>query len=69
MYNIQQNGKTAVKMEIWVDAKDNGKWTKVNEFVDSGGWGNAGGKCGGVPDEIITLEARLSHTDGIIRRM
>ena len=54
MYNMEQNGKTAVKMEIWVDAKNNGNWVKVNEFVDSGGWGNAGGECGGAPDQIIT---------------
>jgi hypothetical protein len=54
MYNIQQNGKTAVKMEIWVDANNNGNWLKVNEFVDSGGFGKAGGECGGAPDQIIT---------------
>ncbi len=54
MYNIQQNGKTAVKMEIWVDVNDNGNWVKVNDFVDSGGFGKAGGECGGAPDQIIT---------------
>jgi hypothetical protein len=54
MYNIQQNGKTAVKMEIWVDVNNNGNWVKVNEFVDPGGFGNAGGECGGAPDQIIT---------------
>lgn len=54
MYNIQQNGNTAVKLEIWVDAKNNGYWVKTNEFVDSGGWGNAGKECGGAPDQLIT---------------
>ena len=54
MYNIQQNGKTAVKMEIWVDTNANGNWVKVNEFVDSGGWGGAGTECGGSPDQIIS---------------
>ena len=54
MYNIQQNGKTAVKMEIWVDVNNNRNWVKVNEFVDSGGFGNAGGECGGATDQIIT---------------
>ena len=53
MYNIQQNGKTEVKMEIRVDMNSNGNWIKVNEFVDSGGWGNAGAECGGAPDQII----------------
>lgn len=46
--------KTAVKMEIWVDTNGNGNWVKVNEFVDSGGWGNAGAECGDSPDQIIT---------------
>ncbi|MGB7955459.1 MAG: hypothetical protein WCF23_15890, partial [Candidatus Nitrosopolaris sp.] len=54
MYNIQQNGKTAVKIENWVDVNNNGSWVKVNDFVDSGGFGNAGGECGGAPDQIIT---------------
>ena len=54
MYNIQQNGTTAVKMEIWVDPDNNGNWVKVNDFVDSGGWGKAGGECGGAPDQIIS---------------
>ena len=54
MYNIQQNGKTAVKMEIWVDPNNNGNWVKVNDFVDSGGFGKGGEECGGAPDQIIT---------------
>jgi hypothetical protein len=54
MYNMQQNGKTVVKMEIWVDANNDGNWRKVNEFIDSGGFGNAGRECGGAPDQIIT---------------
>ncbi len=41
MYNIQQNGKKAIKM----GANGNGNWVKVNEFVDSDGWGNAGTEC------------------------
>jgi hypothetical protein len=54
MYNIQQNGTIAVKMEIWVDPDNNGNWVKVNDFVDLGGWGKAGGECGGAPDQIIS---------------
>ena len=54
IYNIQQNGTTAVKMEIWVDPNDDGNWVNVNNFVDSGGWGKKGGECGGSPDQIIT---------------
>jgi hypothetical protein len=54
MYNIQQNGTTAVKMEIWVDPDNDGNWVNVNDFVDSGGWGKDGGECGGAPDQIIS---------------
>jgi F5/8 type C domain/Putative metal-binding motif len=54
MYNIQENGKTAVKMEIWVDKNNDGNWVKVDENIDRGGWGDAGGECKGAPDQIIT---------------
>ena len=54
MYNIQEGGKTAVKLEMWLDKDNNNKWVKVNERVDNGGWGNNGGECGGEPDQIIT---------------
>jgi hypothetical protein len=54
-YNFQQqNGKTAVRLESWFDANNDGKWVKINDFVDSGGWGNQGGNCGGASDQIIT---------------
>ena len=46
MWNMVQNGKTVVKMEIWVDKNEddleNGPWVKVDENTDSGGWGNSG---------------------------
>jgi hypothetical protein len=54
MYNIQEGGKTVVKLEMWLDKDNNNQWTKVNERVDNGGWGNNGGECGGDPDQIIT---------------
>jgi F5/8 type C domain-containing protein/Big-like domain-containing protein len=59
MYNFQQGGNTVVKLEIWVDlnpdsATGRNKWQKVNEFVDSGGWGSSAGECGGKADQIIT---------------
>jgi hypothetical protein len=54
MYNIQEGGKTAVKLEMWLDKDNNNQWVKVNERVDNGGWGNNGGECGGEPDQIIT---------------
>lgn len=54
MYNVQQNGKTAVKMENWVDQTGDGNWAKVFEIVDSGGWGRQGTSCAGAADQIIT---------------
>src|SRR5215203_564795 len=47
MYNIQENGKTAVKMEIWLDKNNDGTWVKVDENIDRGGWGNQGRECRG----------------------
>jgi Putative metal-binding motif len=54
MYNIVQNGKTAVKLELWVDKSNNNNWIKATEKIDKGGWGNNGRECGGKPDQIIT---------------
>jgi hypothetical protein len=58
MWNMEQNGETVVKMEIWVDKNEDGKqdgpWEKVDENIDSGGWGDSGEECGGEPDQIIT---------------
>ena len=57
VYNFQQqNGTTtaAVRLQSWFDPNNDGKWVKINDFVDSGGWGNQGGYCGGDPDQIIT---------------
>jgi hypothetical protein len=55
VYNFQQqNGTTAVRLQSWFDPNDDGKWVKINDFVDSGRWGNQGGYCGGDPDQIIT---------------
>jgi hypothetical protein len=51
---FQQNGKTAVRLQSWIDANNDGKWMKINDFVDSGGWGNQGGYRGEDPDQIIT---------------
>ena len=54
MYNVDQNGNTVVKEEIWLDTNNNGNWVKVNEFTDAGGFGDQGQVCGGKSDQIIT---------------
>ena len=55
LYNFQDsNGKTAVKMEFWLDKSNDGNFVKVDENIDKGGWGNEGKECNGAPDQIIT---------------
>ena len=58
VYNFIQNGKTVVKMQNWidknVDGNQDGPWEKVDERIDSGGWGIQAAECGGAPDQIIT---------------
>jgi hypothetical protein len=58
VYNIEQNNnnhKTVVKMENWLDINNDGKdWIKVDEYLDDGGWGDKGKKCRGASDQIIT---------------
>src|SRR5918997_5144068 len=45
VYNFEQNGKTVVKMENWLDKNNDGNWIKVDENVDDGRWGDKGKKC------------------------
>jgi F5/8 type C domain len=54
VYNFQENGKTVVKTQLWLDKNNNGMFVKVDENVDRGGWGTEGGFCNGAPDQIIT---------------
>ena len=54
-YNFQENGKTVVMMQNWVDKDNNGHWVKIYEYIDRGGLGTQGGHCGAAnPDQIIT---------------
>ena len=59
MYNINNN--TAVKLESYLDDKNNNKWRKVTDLVDDGGWyANSSDKefysagCNRPKDYIIT---------------
>jgi F5/8 type C domain len=54
VYNFQENGKTVVKTQLWLDKNNNGMFVKVDENVDRGGWGTEGTECGGAPDQRIT---------------
>jgi uncharacterized protein YchJ len=54
VYNFQQQGKTAVRLQSWIDQNNDGNWVKINDFVDSGRWGDQGGYCGGASDQLIT---------------
>lgn len=59
MYNI--NNSAAVKLESYLDEKNNNEWTKVTELIDDGGWyaNSSDDKfdnvdCGRAKDYIIT---------------
>jgi hypothetical protein len=62
MYNTQRqfDGKTVVRLEMWVDPNSDNKWQKVYQYTDTGGWGDAGEQCGGNPDQIITWGGPLA---------
>jgi hypothetical protein len=61
MYNdVRLDGKTVVKLEIWVDPDSDNRWHKIYQFTDSGGWGDAGQECGGNSDHIITWGGPLA---------
>ncbi|WP_205624763.1 hypothetical protein [Vulgatibacter incomptus] len=47
MWNITVNGKTAVKLELWVnDNADRVTWRKVYDKIDDGTWGGSSSTCG-----------------------
>ena len=57
VYNLEKpsdRSKSIIKMESWVDYNNDGKWVKINEYTDKGKWGDAGKKCDGKKDQIIT---------------
>jgi hypothetical protein len=54
VYNVEVDGKPAVKLENWLDKHANGTWVKVDEYLDTGGWGVEGEVCQGKPDQLIT---------------
>src|SRR5262245_14530195 len=55
VYNLDTDGKPTlsvddarlVKLELWFSKDGNGKFTKIFETTDKGGWNNGGGACGG----------------------
>lgn len=55
-YDIQ-NG-AAVKLEIWIDAAVNNNWVKVNEKIDTTGWGSTN-SCGTTIDQRFMWGAPL----------
>ncbi len=56
IYNLP--GDKGVKQEFWIDKTNEGKWEKVYEFADQGGFGERGNngpeKCGGSWDQLYT---------------
>jgi hypothetical protein len=54
VYNIEQNGTSYPKLEMWIDRNNNNTWKKIHEYVDKGGWGSTMNRCGGATDQLIT---------------
>ena len=54
IYNIEENGASYPKMEMWIDQNNNNTWRKIHEYVDKGDWGSTMSRCGGAPDQLIT---------------
>ncbi len=56
IYNLPDD--KGVKQEFWIDKTNEGKWEKVYEFIDQGGFGEKGNngpeKCGGSWDQLYT---------------
>jgi len=56
IYNLPDD--KGVKQEFWIDKTNEGKWEKVYEFLDQGGFGEKGNngpeKCGGSWDQLYT---------------
>jgi hypothetical protein len=73
MYNIYND--TAVKMESYIDDKNNNNWTKVTDVIDNGGWYARSAdnifysaNCGRPKDYIITNGGSIVtfRADGIV---
>lgn len=50
----------SVYMEIWIDKQNNNSWERVYTYTDDGGWGSAGGNCGGDRDQIGTWSGPIA---------
>jgi hypothetical protein len=75
MYNIEIGNITAVKMESYLDINNNGNWSKVTDFVDSGGWYARtpdaefySADCGKPKDYIVTNPGPIAtfRTDNMV---
>lgn len=49
-YNVGED----VKLEMWVDDRADGNWTKIAETTDSGGWSSRETACGREHDHVIS---------------
>ena len=56
---LKQGGdQLFVKTEMWLNISgDKQTWVKVNDTIDSGGWGNTGTVCFGTPSQIFNFKA------------
>ena len=73
MYNIKND--TQVKLESYLDDKNNNNWVKVTDLIDNGGWYSTAldkefysANCGKVKDYIITNSGPIAtfRSDNVV---
>ena len=69
VYNFQENSKTVVKTELWLDKNNNGNFVKVDEKVDRGGWGTEVQNVAEHRIKLLVGVDQLPLLDGILQLM
>jgi hypothetical protein len=53
IYNRKVGTTSSVRQEIYIDIDNNNTWTKIDEKVDTGGWGAGGLQCKGNTEDFL----------------
>jgi hypothetical protein len=75
IYDLQVNNQTAVKLDSYLDDRNNDSWKKVTDMIDNGGWYSRSSDeeffsadCGKMRDQIIVEPGPfvIFRTDNLI---
>jgi hypothetical protein len=75
IYDLQVNNQTAVKLDSYLDDRNNDSWKKVTDMIDNGGWYSRSSNeeffsadCGKMRDQIIVEPGPfvIFRTDNLI---